>query len=234
MLARIAAGFLSFLFLQLPVPPVPSSAPRRPIPPAEKLGENLFRIGNIRVDTANREISVPGTRNNVSVLEFIANTKGGFKAYESAISADTDAVTFNLALTLIGLDSANSVPSRRHFDPEVAKGDPVEIWVEWQLPPPGKRVRAEEIVYSKKRLQSLPQTIWAYTGSKFMEDGRYLADVDGVLIGFVHDPASIIEYPALDGVDSWGTFQINPNIGLLPGVRVNLIVKALTKEAKDK
>src|SRR3954470_3995390 len=112
------------------------SAPRSkdaqasPTPPTvEKLGDNLYRIGNIRVDTSRSEISVPGTINrDVTTLEFIANTRGGLKAYESALSLDTDAITFNTALILIGLNRtrARNTPTA-HFDPATPDGDQVEI-----------------------------------------------------------------------------------------------------------
>ena len=40
----------------------------------ERLAPGLFRIGQIRVDTARREISVPGQANDAQILEFVANT----------------------------------------------------------------------------------------------------------------------------------------------------------------
>src|SRR5437763_19283 len=65
------------------------------VPQVERLGDHLFRIGSIRVDTANSELSVAGKVNgSVTTLEFVANTRGGFKAYESAIELDTNAVVF--------------------------------------------------------------------------------------------------------------------------------------------
>ena len=96
-------------------------------PKIEKIGEDLVRVGNVRVDLKNREISTPGLVNQAAVLEFVATTKGGFKAYESALELDTNAVGFNLALILIGLDRARAVPAERHFDPRAPQGDAVEV-----------------------------------------------------------------------------------------------------------
>jgi len=70
---------------------------------------------------------VRGTVTEAKTLEFIASTKGGFKGYESALELDTNAISFNLALILIGLDREHAVHPRRHFDPIPPKGDPVEI-----------------------------------------------------------------------------------------------------------
>ena len=55
------------------------------------------------------ELTVAGTVNpDVRTLEFIANARDGIKAYETAVTLDTDAITFNAALLLIGLDKSRS------------------------------------------------------------------------------------------------------------------------------
>jgi hypothetical protein len=72
-----------------------------------------------------------------------------------------------------------------------------------------------------------------YTGSTFVPEGptqkstRYVADIDGVLIGFVHSPAPIIESVAGAGVRRYGLIVLNPNLGLEPDTPVVLTVKAL-------
>lgn len=207
-------------------PPQPSTRAPEP-PPVEKLGEDRLRVGTIHIDLKRREITVPGTVNGAMVLEFVANTKGGFKAYESALTLDTNAVTFNLALILIGCDKARSVPPQRHFDPTPPKGDPLEIWVAWRDEAATRRIRAEELVFDARKREPLPQAAWVYTGSVFLRDGRYLADAHGVLIGFVHTPAPIIEYQPSDGVAAFGSFQLNQTLGLKPGTPVQVIVRAL-------
>src|SRR5262245_2812086 len=88
-------------------PVIPDHNPEKiPTTPAAvaKLGPGLFRIGEIKVDTTKREASVSGKVNAVEILEFVANTQGGLKAYESALTIDTNAVTFNAAMLMIGLD----------------------------------------------------------------------------------------------------------------------------------
>jgi hypothetical protein len=45
--------------------------------------------------------------------------------------------------------------------------------------------------------QELPVSHWVYSGSMFQPNGRYLSDVDGVLIGFVHSRAAVIEHRIL-------------------------------------
>jgi hypothetical protein len=200
-----------------------------PTPPAamvEKLGAGLFRLGEVRVNTDSKEVSVRGIVNAVRVLEFVANTKDGFKAYESALTLETNAATFNAALLLIGLDRRHARAPTRHFDPATPLGDPVEVWVEWMQGAEQRRVPAEELLFDKRTNETLTVGTWVYTGSTFLPDGRYSADLDGVVIGFVHSPAPIIENPRGLGVGRYGDIVLNEKLGLAPGTAVTLTVRA--------
>ena len=216
-------------FAQAGNPPRPGDAQGDAKPPAvERLGPNLYRVGAIRVDVARREISVAGTVNpDVKTLEFIANGRDGLRAYETAVTLDTDGVTFNTALLLIGLDRsrARNAP-KNHFDPAVADGDPVDVSVAC----PGhecQRMPAERLMYDIGTKRALSGGSWVYTGSTFLPDGRYLAQIDGTLISFVHDPASIIEYASGAGLNRYGSIILNPNLGLPAKTAVTVIIRAL-------
>jgi hypothetical protein len=202
-------------------------------PPVEKIGPSLFRVGNLQVDSAKRELTVSGHANEATILEFVACTPGGLKAYESALTLDTDAITFNAGLLLLGLDKAHAVVPTRHFDPKAPAGDPVELWVEWK-DSATRRVRVEQLLYDKRTRKTLPEGPWVYTGSTFVSPGRYLAAMDGVLIGFVHSPAPIIENPRSGAVNGYGSVVMNPALGLAPGTDVRLTVKAIGPAAGDK
>jgi hypothetical protein len=200
--------------------------------PVERLGPGLFRVGSVRVDTAKKEVSVRGTVTEATTLEFIATTKGGFKAYESALELDTNAISFNLALILIGLDREHAVHPRFHFDPVPPKGDPVEIWVEWDESGTTRKVRAEQLVYNTQSQHTIPEGPWVYTGSVFVEQVRaYLADIDGTLIGFVHTPSPILENPTAV-MGPYGANQLNPALNLKPGTAITVTVRALPQGNK--
>ena len=205
--------------------------PQNPAPPpatprVEKLGPNRLRIGRVQVDVATREVAVTGQVNDVQFLEWVANTTNGLKAYESAITADTDAITFNTALLLIGLDKAHARVPTQHFDREPPRGDPVEIFVEWGEAAQRRRVRIEQLLLDKRTNTTLPEGPWVYTGSTVFPDGGYMAQLDGVLIGFVHSPAPIIENPGAGAVGAFGSLVLNKEL-VAPGTNVTLIVKAL-------
>jgi hypothetical protein len=198
----------------------------------ERLGPSLFRVGTVRVDTAKKEISVRGEVTAARTLEFIASTKGGFKGYESALELDTTAISFNLALILIGLDREHAVHPRFHFDPIPPKGDPVEIWVEWDENGTTRKIRAEQLVYNERTQHTIPEGPWVYTGSVFVEQVHaYLADIEGSLIGFVHTPSPILENPTAV-MGPYGANRPNPALNLKAGTAVTLTVRALQQESK--
>ena len=214
----LGVAFLTVAAVAQPPEPKPS--------PVEKLSDNLFRVGTIRVDTTKRELTAPGKVNPVTTLEFIANTTGGIKAYESAVTLDVNAITFNAALLLLGLDKSHSRIPMARTDPVGPAGDPVEVWIDTSGPSP-QRIRAERLIYDQETKAAASDGTWVYTGSSFLSDGRYRADADGVLIGFVHDLATIIELSTAIGVNRYGAVILNPNLGLTPGMPVTLTVKAI-------
>jgi hypothetical protein len=206
-------------------PPAAGSAGKTPT--IERLGPKSVRVGNVVVDQAKNEVAVKGVVNETTALEFIAVAKGGFKAYESVFELDTSAVNFNFALILIGLDPARGrVASAAGVPP---KGDPVEIWIEWEDGGKNRRVRAEQLIINTKTNKTLEEGPWAYTGSVFLpESNAYLAEVEGSLIGFVHKESPVIENPRPFAPD-YQAYQLNPALNLRPGMTVTLSVRALPR-----
>jgi hypothetical protein len=209
------------------VPGLPPGAP----PPVERLGPSLFRVASIQVDTAKRQITVTGKVNaDVTTLEYIANTASGNKAYETAFTLDTDAYAFNASLLLIGLDRSRTRNAPRgHFDPSVPEGDKVEIFIEC---PKGecKRFPAERLIYDNQTKQPVSDASWVYTGSLVLPDGRYLAHVDGVLVSFSHNPASVIELASGAGLSKYGSIVLNPTLGLTPGAAITMTIRAIAPQ----
>ena len=88
-------------------------------------------------------------------------------------------------------------------------------------------MRAEELLYNQDTGTTLTESDWVYTGSYFLEDGRYLADVEGILVGFIHRSAPIFEYPLNEGVGAYGHVVFNSGLGLEPGDRVLMTVTTI-------
>lgn len=215
-----------------PLPP-PLETPGRGAPAAvEKLGPNSYRMGTLKIDTAKREVVVPGTVNPVNVLEFVANTKGGAKAYESALTLDCNAFTFNAAMLLIGLDPARGRPAAMQFDRTPPKGDAVDIAVEWVQDGEQRRVPIERLLFDQRSNKTIPEGPWVYAGSTFVDFGDgtgkyFMAELDGVLIGFMHGPQAIIDNPRNDALDGFGAIVFNTSLGLEPETSVTLKVTAV-------
>jgi hypothetical protein len=226
-LVAVSFGYTTLAQGQAPTPPTNAAS----LPPrVERLGADLLRVGNVRVDTARKEMTVRGVATEAQILEFVAVTKGGRKAYESAFELDTNATDFNLALILVGLDQSRSVPPKVHLDREIPRGDPVEIWVEWDQPGGRRKVRAEQLIYNLQSKTTLSEGPWVYTGSGFSrETGAYLAEVQGTLIGFVHTPSTIIDSPRPLGPGAYGSYVVNPELNLKPGTAVQLSVRAVPR-----
>ena len=213
------------------IPPVFNPPTTMPAPaPVEKLGDNAYRVGEMHLDTKKKELVVPGSVNDVTVLEFVANTLGGFKAYETALTLNTNAVSFNAAMLVLGVDPARSRPAEFQFDPKAPEGDPVELTVSWNDGRRNRKEPVEELIYDTRTKKTLKKGPWVYTGSRLYktENGpMYMAETDGVLIGFMHGPQAVIDNPRDDARDGFGMIVLNPNLGLKPGMPITLTVKVL-------
>jgi hypothetical protein len=198
-------------------------------PRIEDLGQGKYRIGKIVVDKAKQLITIPGTMlpyEDNKAIEFLASTKQGYKAYESVVMLDVNAFEFNLACILIGLDAKQSVSPKFHFDPEPVKGDPVSIRVSWEEN--GKQVEYDILQLLKVgKTKPAGKSVWIYTGSKFINGDVYLAEIDGVLIGLIHDPASIIEHRDGLGLGNWGAISIDPDTAPKSGQALIIKIKAV-------
>jgi hypothetical protein len=200
-------------------------------PAVEDLGNEKYRIGEIKIDKAKHLITIPGVmlpNEQGKAIEFIASTNNGYKAYESVVMLNANAFEFNLACILIGLDSRQSTVPEYHFDPEPVKGDPVSIKIAWEKN--GKPVEYDVIELLKVgETKPAKPSVWSYTGSMFVDGDQYLAEMDGVLIGLVHNPASIIEHRAGLGLGNWGAVTIDSNMAPENGQAIRLMIQALEK-----
>ncbi len=201
----------------------------------ERVGKNRLKIGNIVVDKETRSFEVNGRfLRDEPPFEFIAVAKGGDRGYESLLELEADVYQFNLACILIGLDNNRGIAPKFHFDPTPVDGDSVEIWLYWNLDGKGYQVEAANLVQYQNR--SLNQGEWVYTGSSFAPKeygGGYLpAENGGTLIGFVHDPASIIEHRTGFGAGSFSEIVVSNNHPFTVDTPVVLRVKYLGNKSE--
>ncbi|HVL70183.1 MAG TPA: YdjY domain-containing protein [Vicinamibacterales bacterium] len=226
------AGALALSLCAQASGPAPAPTPAShavPRAPVEKLGPGLFRVGTITVDTRKRELTLQGHVNDVQGVEFLANSRGGLKAYESVLTLDTDAISFNMALVLIGLDQANAKRPKQHFDPAPVTGDKVSLTVEFKSSEGIVRGPVEKLLFDRATNSDVPPGEWVYTGSQLYPDGRFAAEAEGVLIGFAHTPTSVVESAKGIALGNYGSITPHPKIAA--GAAVTLRIAALPSGA---
>lgn len=175
----------------------------------EQLDEERYRIGTIIVDKKAQSFTVPG---KILVLkeplEYLAVSIDGMKDYESLLELSTSARDFNLACILIGLDDEKSVKPRYQFDERKSEGQAVKITVSWQQD--GKTVSVSGANAMTAGDDEFDDHSWVYIGSAMGNNGeQFMAEVGGTLIGFVHDPYSVIDHSNGGGIGAYGLITGN-------------------------
>ncbi|NOX68282.1 MAG: hypothetical protein GXP15_03775 [Gammaproteobacteria bacterium] len=188
------------------------------------LGEQRFQIGEIVIDRKAREFSVPGRILHLSdALEYLAVSKGGMKDYESLLELTTTPRDFNLACILIGFDDTETVKPRYQFDEFEVQGPPVVLTLSWQEDGKTQSVSAANAM--KAGEETFDNNDWVYIGSSTSADGQqFLAERGGTLIGFVHDPYSIIDHKTGGGIGAYGLITGNESLLPAEGSAIRLTV----------
>ena len=195
-------------------------------PKIERLTDGRYRIGSIELDRRAHAFELPGrVIRTAPPLEFLATRPGGVKEYETMLELDANAFELNVACLLIGLDPARATPPRFHFDPEPTDGDRIELLVTWEQDGATRTEPAHRLLSVGGK--AVEDSDWVYTGSGFFSDGRYMAQLDGTLIGFVHDPASIIEHVPGVGLGDYGAVAAMPGVTPPEGTPIRLRVRRL-------
>jgi hypothetical protein len=190
----------------------------------EQLDDGRYRIGSITVDKAAQSFTVPGTILVLKEpLEYLAVSFGGMKDYESLLELSTSARDFNLACILIGLDDEKSVKPRYQFDELKPQGQAVAISVSWQQE--GKTVSVSGANAMTAGEDVFDDDSWVYIGSAMGNYGKqFMAEVGGTLIGFVHDPYSVIDHSNGAGIGAYGLITGNEKVLPPKGSEITLTV----------
>ncbi len=186
-------------------------------PPMKPLGNERYQIGKIVVDRKARRMTLPVRVHILDrPLEYLLTTTGGMKEYESLLEADVSGTEFNLACILLGLERDKSVEPYQQFSQKRLAGPRVDISITRKDDGKTMTVTAADALFDEG--QKVPEPVeWVYMGSqKYWQDNRFAADVTGTLIGFVHDPNSVIEATSGLGIGAYGS--VNGNARLLPPV----------------
>lgn len=195
--------------------------------PVEKLGDERYRIGAIVVDRNTSSFSLPGKIIHLTdALEYLAVSTEAAKEYESLLELTTSPGDFNLACILVGLDDEKSVKPRFQFDDEKAEGQSIGISLSWENDGETVTINGEKALTVGE--EALDDNSWVYIGSTTGNYGKeFMADAGGTLIGFIHDPYSIIDHRNGVGIGNYGVVTGNKEILPPVGTAVSLTISVI-------
>ena len=202
----------------------PTPAPR--LGDLKPLGKDRFQIGSIVVDKRARRFTVPGRVHVLGKpLEYLATTKGGWKHYEALLELDATGSEFNLACILVGLERPPNQAAFERYSREPLAGQRAALYIGWSEGATRRRLSAADALHNPQTNGKATSIDWVYLGSPASQaGGPFAADVTGTLVGFVHDPASVIESVGGVGIGAYGSVQ--GNTALPPvGSAIELIVE---------
>ena len=205
----------------------PTAAPQAPVGELKPLGNDRFQIGRIVVDKRHGRFTVPGRVHLLDKpLEYLASAPGGMKEYETLLVVEASGTEFNLACILLGLERDPAQSPAYQFSQQPLAGPRVAISIGWQDGDARRQVPAAEALL-EQGADTKPEAVeWVYTGSiPPTPQTPFAADVTGTLVGFVHDPNTVIDAVRGLGIGAYGS--VNGNSTLLPpvGTAVELVVE---------
>jgi len=199
-------------------------------PKMVSLGGERYQIGAIVVDRKARRLTLPARVHVLDKpLEYLLTTKGGMKEYETLLETDVTGTEFNLACILLGLERDPTLEPYMQFSQKRVAGPRVEVTITRKDGGREATMNAGDVLFDTDAKAGEPVE-WVYVGSqKHWQDGRFAADVTGTLIGFVHDPNTIIESALGLGIGAYGS--VNGNAELLPPVGSDVELAVTVPEA---
>lgn len=207
-----------------PAPPKPKEKP----PVAEKITENVYRIGSATVDIAAKTVVCPGEINmDKGAIEYLAVAPGG-KTHESLLTIRVRPLHLQVALILLGLEPKNVL--KEQGERKKPEGDPVEIRVRWQdKNGDAQEFSADHFIAKQPDGKPIAPQNWVFTGSRVLKEG-FEADMEKSLVALWHDPAAILDNPAEEGAEN--IFVVNAARTPKRGTRIEFILKAVKKDKR--
>ncbi len=167
-------------------------------PRAEKIGEEIYRIGKVILDRKEGSLHFPAKVNmKEGLVEYLAVARNG-KLHESVLVVEAQPLDIQLGLILLGLNYGGGLGYQG--DERMPMGDKVEIWVKWKENRRERKVRGEDLIYNQATKKSMARTHWVFTGSKIIEK-EFIAQTGGSIIATYRDPFAILNNPLECGTD---------------------------------
>ena len=206
----------------LTVYPQSTSATDAQLAMPQKIGDNLYQLGNVTVDTNKREVRVLGEINIVGAdanIEFFACGKLG-KTHESVLILHAEPFYMFTALGIIELEyGMNLVKEGDALQPE---GSRVEIWVEWERGDEVVSHRAEQLLWNAFQERPMQETPWVFTAR--IINNQLTAQLFHNIIAVYRDPDALFNHPLPTGTDD-NTYRVNTDVIPPQGTKVTVIIR---------
>ncbi len=199
----------------------PSSETQMDMPPVKKIGQGIFRLGTIQINKRTGSITFPARVNmDHGLVEYLLVKSTG-KTHESVLRTEVDPYYLNLAFLLLGFEGTTS-PLAQQGASDIPTGDPVKIDLIYHNKKGSVRSSAKAWLMKKKNgTDGIPEMKWLYTGS-VVQQGKFMAQLQGSIIAVFHDPAALIDNTDPDGNNDEIWFVNQDNV---PPEGTDVIVK---------
>ena len=116
-------------------------------------------------------------------------------------------------------------PAFQRYSRAPLAGPRVALYIAWSEGATRRKLSAADALLNPQTGVKAESIEWVYLGSPATPPGaRFAADVTGTLVGFVHDPTSVIESAGGVGIGAYGS--VRGNTALPPvGSAIELIVE---------
>ncbi len=189
-----------------------------------KIDENTYKIDNIKIDIANREITFPAEFNmNRGLIETILVGPQG-RLHETILKTDALPAYIQTSLLLLGLECGQNM-ELGNYD-TMPEGDSLLVYAIWaDTLGVTHEERVERLVWNIPQKREMLKTHWIFLGSKIV-NGQFMAGLDQNIMRTYHDPFTIIHSP-LPTITDVTFYEANKNIVPEKGTKATIKIKAL-------
>jgi hypothetical protein len=177
---------------------------------------SVGKLPHIVVDVLRKEVRVDCFTVAANYpLEFLVVVSNA-NEYEAIVRTDAKGSDLHLALLILGLKPGEPA----HFSKDGStllppSGPLVDIFFEYQKEGKTVRVPAYEWLLDVHSKKACTNFVWCFTGSQFLENGQYGANMTGQLIGVVNNDLTVLDVPAIKSRHTENREWV-PNVDAMP------------------
>lgn len=209
----------------------PEGEGKDPAPKVAKIGEHLYRLGEIEFNAKTREVTVPVVVNmrEGGPIEYILVHEAG-KVHEAILTTKASPLDLQIAMKLVKYKTGHGDVFNRLLAPEILekeggekedRGDSIDAVFE---PEDGETIPAYELIIDGATAEAMTPGGWVYTGS-VMENGSFMAESEGSIIAIYLDHLAMFNMTreGSDLDERWGArTSAIPEIGTKGTLRISL------------